>query len=115
MFVCAFLLLFTQATFAYGDSTNTKTNIKKADYYIDDFQEKIDLFDDVKDGKVDLDDSALTAYAGKVYFKLIDSIQRLVESPKFDEAKRKPIRETVYIQLRKINNRTIYNVKRFDN
>jgi hypothetical protein len=115
MFVCAFLLLFTQATFAYGDSTNTKTNIKKADYYIDDFQEKIDLFDDVKDGKVDLDDSALTAYAGRVYFKLIDSIQRLVESPKFDESKRKPIRETVYIQLRKINNRTIYNVKRFDN
>ena len=73
------------------------------------------MFDDKKDGKVDLDDSALSVYANKVYFKLIDSIQRLVESPKFDETKRKPVRETVYLQLRRINNRSIYNVKRFDN
>ena len=115
IFLCFLLLLFTQNIFATGDSTIVKSNIKKADYYIDDYQEKIDLFDDKADGKVDLDDSALSIYAGKVYFKLVDSIQRLVESPKFDEAKRKPIREMVYLQLRKINNRTIYNVKRFDN
>ena len=114
-FLWLLLLLFTQNIFATGDSTLTKSNIKKGDYYIDDFQDKIDLFDDKQDGKVDLDDSALSAYAGRVYFKLIDSIQRLVESPKFDEAKRKPIRETVYLHLRRINNRTIYNVKRFDN
>ncbi|HLP21289.1 MAG TPA: hypothetical protein VK174_13345, partial [Chitinophagales bacterium] len=90
------------------------SNIKKPDYYIDDYQDKIDLFDDVRDGRVDLGDSVLTAYAGRVYFKMIDSIQRLVEHPKFDEAHRKPIRETVYLQMRRINSRTIYNVKRFD-
>jgi hypothetical protein len=93
---------------------STASNIKKPDYYIDDYQDKIDLFDNKKDGKVNLIDSALSAYANKVYFKMIDSIQRLVESPKFDEAKRKPIRETVYLQLRRVNSRTIYNVKRFD-
>lgn len=109
------LLLFAQNIFATGDSTIVKSNIKRADYYIDDFQQKIDLFDDKADGKIDLDDSVLSVYAGKVYFKLIDSIQRLVESPKFNEIKRKPVRETVYLQLRRINNRTIYNVKRFDN
>ncbi len=109
------LLIFVQNVFATVDSVVTKNNIKKADYYIDDFQEKIDLFDDRKDGKVDLDDSALSVYAGKVYFKLVDSIQRLVDGPKFTETKRKAIRETVYLQLRRINNRSIYNVKRFDN
>lgn len=106
------LLTFANSYAMVKDST--ASNIKKPDYYIDDYQDKIDLFDNKKDGKVNLIDSALSAYANKVYFKMIDSIQRLVESPKFDEAKRKPIRETVYLQLRRVNSRTIYNVKRFD-
>lgn len=106
------LLTFANSYAMVKDST--ASNIKKPDYYIDDYQDKIDLFDNKKDGKVNLKDSALSAYANKVYFKMIDSIQRLVESPKFDEAKRKPIRETVYLQLRRVNSRTIYNVKRFD-
>ncbi|HLP51936.1 MAG TPA: hypothetical protein VK154_13700 [Chitinophagales bacterium] len=107
------LLWFATAVYA-SPKDSTVSNIKKADYYIDDYQDKIDLFDDVRDGKVDLGDSALTAYAGRVYFKMIDSIQRLVEHPKFEEARRKPIRETVYLQMRRINSRTIFNVKRFD-
>lgn len=106
------LLTFANSYAMVKDST--ASNIKKPDYYIDDYQDKIDLFDNKKDGKVNLKDSALSAYANKVYFKMIDSIQRLVESQKFDEAKRKPIRETVYLQLRRVNSRTIYNVKRFD-
>ena len=39
------LLLFFQFAFATGDSTVTHSNIKKADYYIDEYQEKIDLFE----------------------------------------------------------------------
>jgi len=108
------LILSAQFLLAAADSTVTKSNIKKPDYYIDDFQEKIDLFDDKKDEKVDLGDSALSAYAGKVYFKLIDSIQRLVENQKFSDANRKPVRDIVYLHLRRINNKSIYNVKRFD-
>lgn len=114
--LCSLLCLFAFTDVAaITDSTLTRSNIKKPDYYIDDFQEKIDLFDGIPDGWVNLGDPTLSSYANQVYFKLVDSIQRLTESRYFDEARRKPIRETVYLQLRRINNRSIYNVKRFDN
>ena len=114
LFLLLALFSFAANANALGDSTLAASNVKRADYYIDEYQEKIDMYDGVLDGRVNLNDYELTAYASRAYFKLIDSIQRLVESPKFDEARRKPIRETVYLQMRKINNRTIYNVRRFD-
>jgi hypothetical protein len=106
------VLVYGSAVGAVKDST--VSNIKRPDYYIDDFQDKIDLFDDMKDGRVDMGDPALTSYANKVYFKMIDSIQRLIDNSALDEAKRRPIRETVYLQMRRVNGRTIYNVRRFD-
>lgn len=106
------LCIFSPAK-AAGDSVAV-SNIKRPDYYIDDYQKKIDLYDGLEDGAVDLNDLVVSAYANRVYFKLVDSIQRIVDASAFDDAKRKVIRETVYLQLRKINNRTIYNVKRFD-
>ncbi len=100
---------------ASAKSDSTSTNIKKPDYYIDDYQKRIDLLDGNIDGKINLDDSALTAYATSVYFDLVDSIQRLTDNKNFEESKRKTIRETVYYQLKKVSISNITNVKRWEN
>lgn len=113
-FLAAVIFCLCTPVFAAKDSTVVTSNIKRADYYIDDYQKKIDLFDGLEDGQLNLGDIVLSANANRVYFKLIDSIQRLVDGPAFNDANRKSIRETVYLQMRKINNRTIYNVRRFD-
>ncbi|MCW5908086.1 MAG: hypothetical protein KIS94_09525 [Chitinophagales bacterium] len=105
------ILLFTISLQAAKDSTY----IKKADYYIDDEQERIDRLDGVLDGYVNTGDPVLNAYANKVYFKLIDSIQSLINKPVFDESKRKLFRDHLYLQLRKINLRNYHLVKRYDN
>src|ERR1043165_3108157 len=81
------LSAYFQVAFALGDSTNSQ--LRKADYYIDYDQRRIDLLDGTLDGKIDLNDPVTTAYAGKVYFKLIDSLQRLIDNPAFDEARKK--------------------------
>lgn len=100
---------------ASAKSDSTATNIKKPDYYIDDYQERIDLLDGSVDGKINLEDSALSAYATSVYFGLVDSIQRITDSKKFEEHKRKTIRETVYYQLKKVGISNLTNVKRWEN
>lgn len=105
------LLLLTIQVQAAIDSTY----IKKADYYIDDEQERIDRLDGVLDGYVNTGDPVLNAYANKVYFKLVDSLQALINKPVFDEAKRKLFRDHLYLQMRKINGRNYYLVKRYDN
>lgn len=104
------LLLFSKA-----EAARDSTNVKRADYYIDDEQERIDRLDGVLDGRVYLGEPSATAYAGKVYFTLIDSLQRLIDKPGFEESKRKLFRDHIYLQLRKINSRNYYAVKRYDN
>lgn len=106
-------LAFTQSCWGKIDSTNT--NNRSADYYIDYDQRRIDLLDGVLDGRVNLHDSAATIHAGKVYFNLIDSIQRLIDNPKFDEARKKNFRDALYSQLVKVNLKTVHSVKRYDN
>jgi hypothetical protein len=91
------------------------TNVKRPDYYIDDEQNRIDRLDGVRDGEVTVGDEVATAYANRVYFTVIDSIQRLIDRPLFDEAKKKLFRDHVYLQMRKINSRNFYSVKRYDN
>jgi hypothetical protein len=109
----ALFSFFCQNIFAGTDSTFTKSNIKKGDYYIDDDQQRLDLLDGVADGKITLDDSATSMAATKLCFSTIDSIQKLIDLPRFDEVRKKAYRETVYLQMRRINARNIYNVKRF--
>ena len=101
--------------FSARDSIVTKPVVIKPDYYIDEDQLRIDMMDGVYDGKIDLGDSASTAYATKVYFKLVDSIQRLIDGPEFDEGRKKIFRESLYYQLRRVNQNTVYLVKRFNN
>ncbi len=105
-------LFLLQSTFASRkDSTYTSNNVRKPDYFIDDYQNRIDLLDGSLDHKIDLGDSLQTALATRVYIRLIDSIQRLVENPKFDEAKRKAFRDGVYLQIRRITPVNVYKVK----
>lgn len=115
-----FFLLFSffstpQTLFGTGDSVLTNTNTRKADYFIDYDQRRIDLLDGTLNDKINLGDSASTVYAGKVYFKLVDSIQQVIESKEFDVARKKSFRETIYTQLVKVNPRTVNLIKRYDN
>jgi hypothetical protein len=109
------LLLLLLLLFSKAEAARDSTNVKRADYYIDDEQERIDRLDGVLDGRVYLGEPSATAYAGKVYFTLIDSLQRLIDKPGFEESKRKLFRDHIYLQLRKINSRNYYAVKRYDN
>ena len=90
-------------------------NAKRPADYIDYMQQKIDLMDGKEDGKVDLHDSALTAYAGQVYFVLVDSIQKLIGNRVFDSNRQKNYRDNLYQQLQKVNASSVYDVKKFDN
>lgn len=105
------LLLFSCQAKAARDSTN----LKKADYYIDDEQSRIDRLDGAPDRIIFAGDPAATAYAGRIYFNLIDSIQRLIDKPGFEESRRKQFRDHLYLQLRKVNSRNYYQLKRYDN
>ena len=91
------------------------TAIRRLDYFIDDDQKRIDQLDGKEDGKVDLGDDKATAWAGKVYFGLIDSIQQVIDNPKFDEGRKKVFRDNLYMHMRKVNVRSYKTVKRFDN
>lgn len=112
--VFAITLLLAQNSFASTDSTITSSNIRKPDYYIDDYQDRIDMLDGVIDNKVNLRDSALTAFANRVYLRMIDSIQRLIENKKFDDRKRKGFRDALYLQMRRINPVNVSNVKHWN-
>lgn len=111
MLLCAISLFIAQYDFASKKDSTVTSNIRKPDYFIDDYQNRIDLLDGTIDHKVDLGDSAQTVLATRIYFRLIDSIQRLVENPKFDESKRKAFRDGVYLQMRRINPVNVYKVK----
>ena len=106
------LIACFQPVFATPDSL--QTNKPKTEDIIDLEQKRIDLFDGVEDGRVDLGDSVISAYAGKIYFKLIDSIQRQLEQPYFDSVKKVELRDYLYTQLHKVNTGNIYSVKRFE-
>ena len=114
--VVLLLFIFGSPAFAATDSLTSTTGIQKLNDAINAEQLRIDLFDGTEDGKVDLGDTVINAYAEKVYFKLVDSIQRLVDvHPEFDEARKKELRGYLAMQLHKINAGNIYSVKRFDN
>ena len=100
--------------FAFSDSTYTGSNIKRPDYYIDDYQQRIDLLDGTLDGRIDLGDSTLSVFAEKTYFGLIDSIRILIDKQKWDDQRKKLFRDVVYTQMRKITPVNVYNVKRWD-
>lgn len=111
-YVCMLWLIFMATDIK---AARDSTNVKRPDYYIDDEQNRIDRLDGVRDGEVTVGDEVATAYANRVYFTVIDSIQRLIDRPLFDEAKKKLFRDHVYLQMRKINSRNFYSVKRYDN
>jgi hypothetical protein len=113
-FALSILMLCFSFAFAARDSTNAKGTYKKPDYFIDDEQYRIDTIDGVADGKINLGDSASSAYARAVYIDLIDSIQRLINRPEFDDARRRIYRETVYFHLHKVRGYNVYLVKRYD-
>ncbi|MDB5283146.1 MAG: hypothetical protein JWO06_2221 [Bacteroidota bacterium] len=100
---------------SFRDSIVTKSVVIKPDYYIDEDQRRIDMMDGVFDGRVDLGDSATTAYAQRVYFGEVDSIQQIIDNSGFDEGRKKIFRESLYYQLRRVNRNTVYLVKRYDN
>lgn len=109
--LCVILLAGFSTLYAARDSTN----VKRADYYIDDEQERIDRLDGEVDKMIYTGDAQTTGYAYRVYYLLIDSIQRVIDHPAFDEGKKKMLRDHLYLQMRKINGRNYYQVKRYDN
>lgn len=107
------LIVFCTRAFSCADTLNN--SIQKPADIIDAEQQRIDLFDGVEDGKVDLGDSVINAYAERVYFKLVDSLQRLInDHPEFNSERKNEMRGYLYNQLHKINAGNIYSVKRFD-
>jgi hypothetical protein len=113
LFLSVLLLGLVQSAFALSDSASA--NLRKPDYFIDYDQRRIDLLDGKLDQQINLGDSVSSAYAGKVYFSLVDSLQKLIESRGFDEARKKLFRDALYEQLVKVNLRTINQVKRYEN
>ena len=110
-------LMFASCGFAFSksDSLSVKGDFQKANSAVDVEQKRIDLFDGNEDGKVDLGDSVITLYAERVYFKLIDSIQRqILNHPDFDEVRKDEMLSYLAGQVHKINAGNIYSVKRFD-
>lgn len=108
------LLIAAHKNLSASSDSTINYNIRRADYYIDDYQERIDLLDGSLDDKIDLGDSALSAYADRTYYLLIDSIQRLVDGLSVADSKRKIFRDAVYSQMRKITPVNVYNVKRWE-
>lgn len=86
----------------------------KSDFRIDREQLRIDMYDGEADGRVDLGDSALNVYANRVYFTLIDSIQRMIERLPADDVKAANYNDQVYAQLVRVNTYSVYQVKKFD-
>lgn len=109
------MLLLCMAVTASAKGTKDSTNVRSLDYFIDEDQKRIDLLDGKEDGIVELGDEKNTVWAGRVYFGLIDSIQEVINSPKFDEGKKKIFRDNLYMHMRKVNGRSYKTVKRFDN
>ena len=109
------MLILGATNQAHATTLNTTPDSSALVNMVDAEQTRIDLFDGTEDGKVDLGDSIISAYAGRVYFKLVDSVQRLIERPEFDNARKSDMRDYLQQQLHKVNLGNIYSVKRFDN
>ena len=114
LFTLSFLLPTSVFSATAGDSLNRPVN-KRPDDMISYLQQMIDQMDGRQDGKIDLRDSALTVYANKVYFNLIDSLQRLIDNSSFDAGNKKNYRDNIARQLQRVNGNTVYNVRQFDN
>ncbi len=106
------LLLVPGGIMAKVDST--VTTVRRPDYFIDDEQHRIDQLDGALDGMINTGDLVETAHAGKIYIRLIDTIQSVIDNSGFEEPRKKAFREHVYLQLRRVNYRNYYNVRRFD-
>jgi hypothetical protein len=100
--------------YAHAGAAPDSTNIKKPDYFIDTEQERIDKLDGVADGKIDLKDSVETIHAHKIYFVMVDSIQRLIDRSKLKEEEKKFYRESLFILLRKVNPYNVYRTRQFE-
>lgn len=114
--IAVLLLCSCYSVQAGGKVNKDSTNVRKLDYFIDEDQKRIDLLDGIEDGIVSVSsDESNNGYAGRIYFTLIDSIQRVIESPTFDEGRKKVFRDNLYMHMRKVNPRSYKTVKRFDN
>jgi hypothetical protein len=114
LILACLLILCLKDVCAKADSTSLSRAFKRPDFYIDDEQKRIDLLDSTADERVKLDDSATTAKTHRIYFVLVDSLQRLIDNPQFDDARKKTFRDVIYLQLRKVNRVSVYQVARFE-
>lgn len=116
-FLIISLLLFHAPTFAsvHADSVVVRTTSNRPEDLIDYLQLRIDQMDGVQDGKINLRDSALSAYANRVYFKLVDSLKTVIDNSSIDGEHRRNYRDNIIQQLQRVNANTVYNVKQFDN
>lgn len=111
----AVLLILLYGTYSFaGDSLAVTRNVKGPDYYIDDEQSRIDWLDGTLDKKLDVGDVDESLAATAVFFPLIDSVQRLITTSSFDNARKKIYRDHVYYQLKRVNDYNYHNVKRFE-
>jgi len=109
------MLVAGSNVFASADSLSVVTPSRYKDNdLISAEQKRIDLFDGAEDGKVDLGDSVINLYAQKVYFALVDSVQRQIDRAYFDTVRKNELRDYLYQQLHKVNAGNIYSVKRFE-
>ena len=113
-FFLLFIFFFAE-TFQLRAQDTAVLNPLQPNYYVDFDQRRIDLLDGTADHKINLGDSSANEYADRVYFVLVDSIQRFIDSKQFDATQKKLFREALYTQLKRVTLRTVSSVKRYDN
>jgi hypothetical protein len=103
------LVFFVQLGFA-----QELTPLQKINAYIDDEQGRIDRIDGQIDGEITVDDSASTATATKIYFRLVDSVQHIIDQATWDDNKKKIYRDQLYLQLKAIHPGNYLQLKRYE-
>ena len=75
-------------------------------YYTNKEQERIEGLDGTFDGKINISNKAFNEEATFVYFKMVDSLQKRIESSKMEDYHKKSMLQGLMMTLREVNGRT---------
>ena len=110
------LLLAVLYTLLFSETIHAKelTSLQKTNLYVDEEQNRLDRIDGMIDGEITIDDSASTAQATKIYFRLVDSVQHIIDNATWDDNKKKIYRDQLYLQLKTIHPGNYLQLKRYE-
>jgi len=110
------LLLAVLYTLLFSETIHAKelTSLQKTNLYVDEEQNRLDRIDGMIDGEITIHDSASTAQATKIYFRLVDSVQHIIDNATWDDNKKKIYRDQLYLQLKTIHPGNYLQLKRYE-